>query len=54
MTVAAVAMAVVAVVFSYLAADGWPKVIEMNDAKLLEWYKGRRNHQSYYSRKLNL
>jgi hypothetical protein len=43
LTVAAVTVAVVAVVFSYLAAYGWPKVIEMNDAKLLEWHEGRRN-----------
>jgi len=42
LTLAAVVAAVIAIVFSYLAAYGWPKVIEMNDANLLNWYKGRR------------
>ena len=44
LTVAAVAVAIVAVVFSYLAAYGWPKVVEMTDAKLLKWYEDRRKH----------
>lgn len=43
LTLAAVAVAVVAILFSYLASYGWPKVIEMTDLKLLSWYEGRRN-----------
>lgn len=42
LTLASVAVAVVAVVLSYLAAYGWPKIIEMTDPKLLSWYEGRR------------
>jgi hypothetical protein len=38
---AAVSAAVLAVLFSYLAAYGWPNVVEMNDANLLKWYEGR-------------
>ncbi|MXM62131.1 hypothetical protein GR925_01355 [Streptomyces sp. HUCO-GS316] len=52
LTLAAVAVAVVAVVFSYLAAYGWPKVIEMNDPKLLNWYEGRRNRLRTIARRL--
>lgn len=52
LTVGAVAVAVVAIVFSYLAAYGWPKVVEMTDAKLLEWYEGRRNRLRTIARRL--
>jgi hypothetical protein len=43
LTAVAVVVAIVAIVLSYLAAYGWPRVVEMNDDNLLKWYEGRRS-----------
>jgi hypothetical protein len=43
LTAAAIVAAILAIVSSYLAAYGWPRVVEMTDNNLLTWYEGRRN-----------
>ena len=52
LTVAAVAVAVVAVVLSYRAAYGWPKVLEMTDVELLAWHQARGTRLRTIARQL--
>jgi hypothetical protein len=52
LTVAAVLAAVTAIVSSYLAAFGWPRIVEMTDDNLLAWYEGRRGRLRTIARRL--
>jgi hypothetical protein len=55
LTLTAIAVAIAAIVLSYLAAYGWPKKVDVgDDEKLLDWYNQRRARLTTISDRLRL